>query len=69
MAPHKAVAEVSKMGSQQESLVAVIHVWQSEKVAEMCFGMATVVAVVTLAGHITHKYFVVVEVTYSFYQV
>ena len=51
--PHKAVAEVSKMGNPEESLVVVNHGWQSDplmdyKVVEVVlFEVVTLVAVVT----------------------
>ena len=52
--PHKAVAEVSKIGNLWERLVAVNHGWQDEptdgsKGGWSCvFGMIAMVAVVTL---------------------
>jgi hypothetical protein len=44
--PHKAVAEVSKIGNVSERLVVVNHGWQSVGVV-VFFGVAAMVAVVT----------------------
>jgi len=52
--PHKAVAEVSKIGNPYEGLVVVTHGWQSESTdgpkggwSCVSFGVAAMVAVVT----------------------
>ena len=51
--PHKAVAEVSKIGNLQERLVVVNHGWQSESTDgpkggwSYFFGVVAVVAAVT----------------------